>query len=172
MELKYSIKLSLTRFNGICHTIILDKSVEKTKFLILTLNSSYNLIGFIHEPGFELWSHIAFYPKMPDFFDIKREEFTDIALKKSIEIKVDDCISDLNYNQYKCLIDEYKKGIEKLGMDCVTPWTYSILDGKNIRNDRFCNESEFRKDSIFSFDFFQKASKSGFKACKGNLQLS
>ena len=148
---------------------MLDETYQKVHRLVLQLNVSYNIVAFVHEPGFEIWSHHGLYPDMPEFFNLYKKEGTDIAIKKSVKITANDCINDLNYNRYQCLIEEFRKVIENLSINCVTPWTYTILEGKNIRHLQSCNNKEAEMDIEYGNNFIEKAANGKIAVCKGKL---
>ena len=93
---------------------------------------------------------------------------TDILITKSVHKKAKYCVDDFEYSQYHCLVEEYKKGQSKLGMECVTPWTQSILDGKINKNIQSCNDTEFEREFKFIWNFFRMASNNNMTACYGN----
>ena len=49
---KYTIKTSLTLFNGRCYTLRLADDFLNDGILEIRLNSSTNLVAFAHEPGY------------------------------------------------------------------------------------------------------------------------
>ena len=101
-------------------------------------------------------------------FTLYVDGMIEFVIKKSVHIKADKCIDDFGYSRYQCLVEEYKKGQSKLGMECVTPWTQSILDGKNNKNIQSCNDTEFEREFKFIWNFFRMASNNNMTACYGN----
>ena len=155
---KYTIKTSLTLFNGRCYTIRLADDFLNDGILKIRLNSSTKLVAFAHEPGYEIWSHTGVHPEVPKMVTLENVDgITEFVIKKSVHIKADNCIDDFGYSRYQCLVEEYKKGQSKLNMDCITPWTHSILDVKNIQNSKSCNDSEFEREFQYISFFFEMA---------------
>ena len=167
---KYTIKTSLTLFNGRCYTIRLADDFLNDGILKVRLNSSTKLVAFAHEPGYEIWSHLGIYPVKPKMVSLGNNEdgLADFIITKSVHQKAKYCIDDFEYSQYQCLVEEYKKGQSKLGMECVTPWTQSILDGKINKNIQSCNDTEFEREFKFIWNFFRMASNNNMTACYGN----
>ena len=171
---KYTIKTSLTMFNGRCYTIRLTDDFMNDRILKIKLNSSTKLVAFAHEPGYEIWSHFGLFPEMPKMVSLGNnvDGMSDFFLTKSVYQKVKYCIDDFEYSQYQCLVDEYKKSQSKLSMDCITPWTQSILDVKNTQNLQSCNDTEFEREFQFTREFFMKASRNKMTACYGNNSVN
>ena len=172
----YKIKTSLTLFNGRCYTIRLADDFSNDGILGIRLNSSAELVVFAHEPGYEIWSHLGVYPEKPKMVTLGNnvDGLSDFLITKSVHQKAKYCIDDFEYSQYQCLVEEYKKGQSKLSMDCITPWTQSILDGKDTQNFQTCNGTEFEREFKFTRNFFVNASRNKMSACYGNthyLQL-
>ena len=137
--------------------------------LVIRLNSSNKLVAFAHEPGYEFWTHAGLYPEMPKMVKLENEDgITDFLLTKSVHKKAKYCVDDLEYSRYQCLVEEFKKGQSKLNMDCVTPWTQSILDSKKTKNLQSCNDTEFEREFKFTWNFFRMASNNNMSACYGN----
>ena len=166
---KYTVKTSLTYFHGRCYTIRFADDFLNGGTLVIRLNSSNKLVAFAHEPGYEFWTHAGLYPEMPKMVKLENEDgITDFLLTKSVHKKAKYCVDDLEYSQYQCLVEEFKKGQSKLSMDCDTPWTQSILDGKNTKNLQSCNDTEFEREFKFTWNFFRMASNNNMSACYGN----
>ena len=96
---------------------------------------------------------------------------SDFIITKSVHQKAKYCIDDFEYSQYNCLVEEYKKGHNKLSMDCITPWTLSILDEKNTQKLQSCNGTEFEREFKFTRSFFINASKNKMAACYGKIYM-
>ena len=171
---KYTIKTSLTLFNGRCYTIRLADDFLNDGILKIRLNSSTNLVAFSHEPGYEIWSHIGFYPVKHELVTLENVDgmYNYFIITKSVQKRAKYCIDDFEYSQYNCLVEEYKKGQSKLSMDCITPWTQSILDGKNTKNLQSCNHTEFEREFQFTRAFFKNASRNQMTACYGNNSVN
>ena len=119
-------------FHGRCYTIRIADDFLNHGTLVIRLKSSIQLVAFAHEPGYEFWTHLGLYPEKPKMVKLENVDgITDFLITKSVHKKAKYCVDDFEYSQYHCLVEEYKKGQSKLGMECVTPWTQSILDGKN-----------------------------------------
>ena len=95
----------------------------------IRFKSANELIAYVHEPGFEIWSVYANYPETLKPFTIVKNEagVTDFAIQKSVHYKANKCVDDSNYNQHQCLLEEYRSHFEKLGTDCIPPWGHSLL---------------------------------------------
>jgi hypothetical protein len=171
---KYTIKTSLTLYHGRCYTITIADDFLNDKILEIRINSSNNLVAYAHEPGFEIWSHAGMYPEKPNMVTIGNnvDGMIEFVIKKSVHIKADNCIDDFGYSRYQCLVEEYKKGQSKLSMNCITPWTHSIWDGKNIQNSKSCNDSEFEREFQYITSFFEMARRNNMSACYGNQVLA
>ena len=167
-----TIKTTLTTWYGRCYTIVSDKKFSKSKEkFVIKFKPSSDLVAYVHEPGYELWLILGYYPTtLKDLSLVKNEQgVTDFPIQKSVHCNAENCISDPNYNQYKCLIKEFQKQHQNLGIGCVTPWIHNILDASITQNSRSCNESEFRLEHEFSTDFFLKASRNNLGSCLGTL---
>ena len=170
---KYTIKTSLTLFNGRCYTIRFADDFLNDGFLKIRLNSSTKLVAFAHEPGYEIWSHLGIYPVKPKMVSLGNnvDGMSDFIITKSVHQKAKYCIDDFAYSQYQCLVEEYKKGHNKLSMNCITPWTMSIMDEKNDQKLQSCNGTEFEREFKFIKNFFMNASKNKMKACYGEIYM-
>ena len=170
---KYTIKTSLTLFNGRCYTIRFADDFLNDGFLKIRLNSSTKLVAFAHEPGYEIWSHLGIYPVKPKMVSLGNnvDGMSDFIITKSVHQKAKYCIDDFAYSQYQCLVEEYKKGHNKLSMNCITPWTMSIMDEKNDQKLQSCNGTEFEREFKFTKSFFMNASKNKMTACYGKIYI-
>ena len=88
-------------------------------------------------------------------------------VKKTVHYKANKCVDDSGYNQHQCLLEEYRNGIEKLGLDCISPWGHSIL--VSTHQNHSCNESELEAEYKFSSNFFITAARNELEACKGKF---
>ena len=138
--------------------------------MVIRLNSSTKLVAFAHEPGYEFWTHLGLYPEKLEMVTLENVDgMSDFIITKSVHQKAKYCIDDFEYSQYQCLVEKYKKGHNKLSIDCITPWTLSILDEKNTQKLQSCNGTEFEREFKFTRSFFINASKNKMAACYGKI---
>ena len=165
----FTIKESLTIFYGRCYTI--QSQIEIAKFgtpIIIKFNATYDLIAYVHEPGYELWFIHGYYPEALKPIPIVKgkEGITDFAIEKSIHKKAENCNHDLNYSQYTCLKKEYQDQFRKNKIQCISPWDHSIMDLK-MSSNYSCTEQEMMREFKLGSEFFINASENKVEACKG-----
>ena len=154
--------------------IAYTETINIAKFgkpMIFIFKAANELTAYVHEPGYELWFIHGYYPEaLKPMTIVKHEEgVTDFAIQKSIHDKAENCDDDSDYSQYQCLKEEYRRGFEKLGIDCISPWSHSILDLKTYKNHS-CTERELEADFQFGANFFITASENKLNTCRGTLR--
>ncbi len=66
-----------------------------------TLSDNAELLVFAHEPGEEIWFHLAWFPGPTEYVKVERDVFLmDVQVHKETVIQHDDCSRNANMKMY------------------------------------------------------------------------
>ena len=97
--LNYTIKAINTMYKGRCYTLQVYDEFESIFYQILRIRANISLTAFFHDPGFEIWPIMGYWPKRPKLFKFgDYMGLKDVSLRKTIVKKSENCTNDINYN--------------------------------------------------------------------------
>ena len=161
--LDYSVKTTFGLYRGRCYTFDFHDKFPAQALNSLVIKTGQNLEFFIHQPGDEVWLLMGYCPSRPKYVNVGQEVgMLDVPIKKSVFLKKKNCdakeLPKRNGKLLKklfpffniilifidCLIEEFLKFYDNLGLNCTLPFIQN-MKGTNDINESVCNKNDLTR---------------------------